>query len=621
MLKRTILDPILETEMRILPQDQDRSKKIHSTISPDLRVFSFENDFNIMAGDFRVGAYGEIISATLKSNGQSVVLKKFKNYSKGRSELPEDIIKEISFLQLLNKYPQSKAVKLYGVALTSNVNAVYLVLESLEKSLNDIKNSDVPAEQLRIILYKLIKAFYYIHGLGILHNDIKLANLMIDKNDIRIIDFGIAELLSVGSSSDLVIDYMCTEITKAPDSVDQQKFGYLRTNRKSYASDMFSIGCAIIQLAIKNNYKIKQKNGKIYSLDSQGNTIQNLSSMLMSYEKFGDKGYDLLLRIMNNDTHLRLCTIDALAHPYFTGLSDNINIDRTVSGGNINKIYDMQTHYSEDEFNLHQMELCYLEIQHQTFIDDTIHLKSVVKSAQSKYFILLDWLFGVYITTNLIEGFDTFANNLCILNNYFNEINRKYGDTKLQMSGILPNYISRSIYNYTTKDIGFYCEISANSFTREEAFEFILNDILIANNFKLPLYPISIHIQYVFLKLKYVFKEERINSPEILKTLFTNICLHVIFWIMQPEPYQKPITIWEIVIFSTNRSLSLLLDIPLYELNLHPFLNFITIDDNKYKEMNTYFQSILNNTKLLVHLDKIFYNTLNPIEKQSLFTK
>ena len=102
MLKRTILDPILETEMRILPQDQDRSKKIHSTISPDLRVFSFENDFNIMAGDFRVGAYGEIISATLKSNGQSVVLKKFKNYSKGRSELPEDIIKEISFLQLLN---------------------------------------------------------------------------------------------------------------------------------------------------------------------------------------------------------------------------------------------------------------------------------------------------------------------------------------------------------------------------------------------------------------------------------------------------------------------------------------------------------------------------------------
>lgn len=35
---------------------------------------------------------------------------------------------------------------------------------------------------------------------------------MIDKNDIRIIDFGIAELLSVGPSIELVSDYICTEI-------------------------------------------------------------------------------------------------------------------------------------------------------------------------------------------------------------------------------------------------------------------------------------------------------------------------------------------------------------------------------------------------------------------------
>ena len=470
------LDTIVESEFRILPKDQDRSKKIHSTISPDIRIFSFENDFNIISGVSETGGYGEIIRATLKSNGQPIILKRFTNYSKPLADLPEDIIKEVSFLQLLNKYPQTKAVTLYGVALTSHKNAIYLVLESLEQSLNDIKNSDVPAEQLRIILYKLIKAFYYIHGLGIIHNDIKLPNLMIDKNDIRIIDFGIADLLSVGPSNDLVIDYICTEITKAPDSEEQKKFGYLPTNRKSYASDMFSIGCTIIQLAIQNNYKIMQKNGKIYSVDSRGTKIQNLSPMLKSEQKFGSSGYDLLLQIMNNDTHLRLCANDALTHPYFMGLSNDIHIDRTiVQGGNINKIYNMQKHYSEEEFNLHQMEICFLEIQHQTFIDDTIPLKSIEK--KNNYLILLDWLFEVYTKTNLIEGFDTFTNNICIINNYYNDINTKYGNIKLQMSGILPNHISRSIYNYSNKDIGYYCEISANSFTREEAFEFILNDI------------------------------------------------------------------------------------------------------------------------------------------------
>ena len=620
------LETNIQTEIRILPKFQDRSKKIHSIISNDLQVFNFENDLNIIDGVYEKGGYGEIIKATLNSNKQPIILKKFKKYSIASAYMPEDLIKELAFLQFLNKYPQTKAVTLYGVALTSTLDEIYLVLESLEMPLNDMKKSDISSEQLKIILYKLIKAFYYIHGLGILHNDIKLKNVMVDKNDIRIIDFGIAELLSVGPSTDLVSDYICTEITKAPDSKDQQKFGYLPTNRKSYASDMFSIGCTIIQLAIKNNFKIMQKKGKIYSLDARGHKMENLSSMLINDDKFGAVGYDLLLRIMNNDTNLRFCAIDALSHPYFSGLTDDIQINRTlINGGNINKIYDMQVHYTEEEFNLNQKEICYLEIQHQTFIDDTIPLKSIVKTIQSKYFILLNWLIDVYIKTNLIQGFDTFINNLCIINNYFTEINKKYGNSKLQMSGILPNHISTSIYNYSTIDIEYYCKISANSFDQEEAFEFILNDILIDNNFKLPLYPISIHIQYVLLKLKYILKDERINSPEILKTLFINICLHVLFWIMQPEPYEDDVNIWEIVIFSTNRSLSLILDIPLNELNLHPFLNFTTIDDNKYIEMNTYFQLILNNTYIIENRQSlntiytILNNTLNPIEKQSLF--
>jgi serine/threonine protein kinase len=622
MSSKTKLEPIIETEIRILPVNQDRSKKIDSILSPELTIFSFENDFNIIGGDTEKGGYGEIIRATLKRSGQPIILKRFQQYSKEHAYLPEDIIKEIAFLQLLNKYPQTKSVTLYGVALTSQLDQIYIVLESLEKSLNDIKKLDVPAEQLRIILYKLIKAFYHIHGLGIIHNDIKLKNLMIDKNDIRVIDFGIAEFLSVGPSTELVIDYICTETNKAPDTVDEKRFGYLDTNRKSYASDMFSIGCTIIQLAIKENFKIMQEKGKIYAVNASGYKLENLSSMLKSDEKFGATGYDLLLRIMNNDTRLRLCAIDALADPYFMGLSDDIPINRTIiSGGNINKIYDMQIHYTEHEFNLNQMEMCYLEIQHQTFIDDTIPLKFIVKSSQSKYLILLDWLFDVYTKTNLIQGFDTFTNNLCILNNYFNEINAKYGNSKLQMSGILPNHISRSLYNYTVKDIESYCEISGNLFTQEQAFEFILHDILIANNFKIPVYPISIHIQYVFLKLKYLLKEERIHSLEILKTLFRNICLHVLFWIMQPKPYDHHVTIWEIVIFSTNRSLALTLDIPLFELNLHPFMNFITLDDKKYFNMNTYFNSALKNPDFLNKEIKIIITTLNPIEKQLLFKK
>jgi serine/threonine protein kinase len=686
------LEPILEVDFRILPESQDRSKKIHSVHTDDIKSFSLENDFDIKPGTLGHGGYGEIMRAKIKSTGQSVILKKFKSYSKPQKILSEDVIKEITFLQFLNRYPQTKAVHLYGVALKDDFTQIFLVLESLEKSLDsfisdpnkklstttdtssdddsshdsshdssqssshdssshDSSNSShdshfsiissnsalssssmqvFPPQQLKIIFYQLIKAFYYIHGLGILHNDIKLLNIMINNNDIRIIDFGISEFLGVGPCTDLVSDYICTHITKAPDSEDQKKFGYLPTNRKSYASDMYSIGCTIVQLAVKTSNKITlTKDNRICTVYSNGIIIKDLTPLLISESMFGLDGFDLLLKIMNPNTHLRWCTVNALQHTYFTGLYDNVPIDRTIiHGGNVNRLYKRQVQYTLQEYNLNQMEICYLEIQHQTYIDEIIPLEKLNEQNLGNYFLLIDWIIDVYINTNLIEGFDTFINNICIVKRLYNNIISKYGPKiQLQMLGILPTHLTRSLYNYTNKDIGHYCEISGNAFTDEEAFNFILYDLLIDNHFKLPIYPISVHIQYAYLKLKYVLQDARINSDEILEKLFVHICLHVIFWIMQPEPFSEPVSIWEIVIYATNRSLSIILDIPLFDINIQPFLNFLTLEDKKYNAMNIYFQSrfenaiILHKLKQIKIIESIFLKTLNPREKLSLFQK
>ena len=455
-------------------------------------------------------------------------------------------------------------------------------------------------------------------------------NLMINNTDIRVIDFGISEYLGVGPCKDLVSDYICTYITKAPDSEDQENYGYIPSNRKSYASDMYSIGCTIVQLATNTNTKIiLTHDNRIVTIDSRDIVIRDLTPMLLDKKMFGQHGFDLLLKIMNRNTHLRWCTINALQHPYFLDIAENIPIDRSIlQGGNINHLYDRQIHYSLEEYNLNQMEICYLEIQHQTFIDDVIPLQSILQQNKLYYFIIFNWIIDVFLQTNLIESLDTFINNIIIINNSFNRILIKYGPSyHLQMLGILPNHISRSIYNYTNKDIGYYCEVSGYAFDSDQAFEFILNDLLIDNNFKIPIYPISIHIQYVYLKLKYVLQDARIQSDEILQKLFVNICLHVIFWIMQPVPFSQRVSIWEIVIFATNRTLSLILDIPIYEMNIHPLLNFLTIEDKKYTDMNVYFQStfenriILDNQSTLTSIHSIFLTNLNPKDKLSLFQK
>jgi serine/threonine protein kinase len=574
---------------RILSQNQNRKHKIHSVVTTELLEYVFENDFEI-DDSLQEGKYGIILHGIDKKTGKDVVLKKMKRYVKNEI-IRSDIIKEIAFLQLLNKYPQTMAVTFYGVAFTEDYEDMYLVLESLEKSLWDIK-SNISPQQIKIILYQIINAFYFIHGLGIIHNDIKLGNVMIKNNHIRIIDFGISEFLSVGPAAELISDYMCTEQTKAPDSIDQLNYGYIPTNRKSYVSDMFSIGCSIIHLVTKEKTKkVIVVNNKIY-LEEKDSTEK---SLLVNKQMFDPDCYDLLLKIMNPDTHLRWCAIQALSHPYF---ADILSIDREIilDGGGLELFYEEQVQYNLEEFSKQQMEICFLEIQHQTYIDDKIPLFTCDEHMINSYFTIMDWIFSIFFKTPIITGFDSLINNICLMQGSFKRIFNRHNrpSTELQMLGILPTHISRCIFNHSELDLNTYSEISGNSFDTPQAVNFILNDLMRTNNFKLPIYPISVHIQYIFLNLKYVLKDARIQTEEILKIIFINICLHLIYWLIQPEPFQcSDLTIWEMIIFCTNRTLSLILRINLYELNQKPMLYFLTLDDNKCIEINKYYETRL----------------------------
>ena len=47
------------------------------------------------------------------------------------------------------------------------------------------------------------------------------------------------------------------------------------------------------------------------------------------------------------------------------------------------------------------------------------------------------------------------------------------------------------------------------------------------------------------------------------------------------------------IIFCTNRTLSLILKVNVNELNQKPMLYFLRLDDNKCQEINKYFETIL----------------------------
>lgn len=72
-------------------------------------------------------------------------------------------------------------------------------------------------------MLKIIKAVMYCHSKGVIHKDLKLKNIMIDKlNKVRIIDFGCSEILPRKYYE--LIHFCGTPYYMAPEMIKKTKF-------------------------------------------------------------------------------------------------------------------------------------------------------------------------------------------------------------------------------------------------------------------------------------------------------------------------------------------------------------------------------------------------------------
>ena len=63
---------------------------------------------------------------------------------------------------------------------------------SLKQLLKQKKDRKLKLDEAREIFGALIKAVRYLHGQNIIHRDIKLENILLDNNQVRLIDLGFA---------------------------------------------------------------------------------------------------------------------------------------------------------------------------------------------------------------------------------------------------------------------------------------------------------------------------------------------------------------------------------------------------------------------------------------------
>jgi hypothetical protein len=106
-------------------------------------------------------------------------------------------------------------------------------------------------------------------------------------------------------------------------------------------------------------------------------------------------------------------------------------------------------------------------------------------------------------------------------------------------------------------------------------------------------YPISVHISYIYLQLAYELKTIRSDSKKTLqfnKNFFVDLCVQILIWFIQPIPFDKDISIWDVVVFSTIKLLSNILITSHITLIENPIIPVLTMDKIKYEDMLAYYK-------------------------------
>ena len=151
------------------------------------------------------GTYGDVFEAMKRDTGEKVAVKRLKFSKENKEGFPITAIREIKLLQ---KLTDINIVKLLDVVSDeSDQNAIFserplcFVFEFVSNDLlglREMLNRTMPLHQLKHYLFQLIRSIAVLHKRGIVHRDIKGANILVTSNhEIKLADFGLARMLPV----------------------------------------------------------------------------------------------------------------------------------------------------------------------------------------------------------------------------------------------------------------------------------------------------------------------------------------------------------------------------------------------------------------------------------------
>jgi len=278
------------------------------------------------------GTYGKVYKAIHVYTRNEVALKKIRMEGE-KDGFPVTAIREIKLLQSLNHV---NVVALQEVMVESN--DCYMIFEYLQHDLTGLLNHPtfaLSSAHKKHLARQLFEGLDYLHRRGVLHRDIKAANILVSKTgQLKLADFGLARFYNKNRK----VDYTNRVITiwyRSPELL-------LGETQYGPSVDIWSAACVMVEIFTRHAI-FPGDGGEINQLDKIYNVLGTPSRStwpgmtdLQWYEllrpafkvpnsfadKYRDKvtsaAFELLEAMFAYDPDSRPTAGDVLEHPYFT---------------------------------------------------------------------------------------------------------------------------------------------------------------------------------------------------------------------------------------------------------------------------------------------------------------
>ncbi len=253
-------------------------------------------EFNIIE-KIGSGGYSYVMLVQNKKSGKRYALKCAAKYKKGKDRSARTRT-EIEVLEKLN---HKNVIQLKGHFEDDEM--IYLVLQYIPgKDCSKFFKHKLPSRtHAKHMMRQMVEAVIYIHSKGIVHRDIKLENILVDKHyNIKMIDFGLAAIKE--TEFDLLHDTLGTLRYTAPELIKGD--GY------NESVDIWGLGVIFFML-LTGEFPF---NGS-----SKPSIFRRIQEKTLHFSKYDldKKEVHLLRSMLAKDPEKRIEIEDILSDPFF----------------------------------------------------------------------------------------------------------------------------------------------------------------------------------------------------------------------------------------------------------------------------------------------------------------